>query len=102
MNHADLVEKVAEATELPKAAASRAVEAVVQTIVGSLKAGEEVRVTGLGIFDVAERQARPGRNPLTGKAIDIPASKALRFRAGKAAKDELNGAAKGPSAKAAV
>jgi DNA-binding protein HU-beta len=102
MNLTDLIEKVAEAAELPKGAASRAVEAVVHTIVDALKAGEEVRVTGLGIFDVAERQARPGRNPLTGKAIDIPASKALRFRAGKAAKNELNGAAKGPPAKAAV
>jgi DNA-binding protein HU-beta len=91
MNHTDLVEKVAEATELPKAAASRAVEAVVQTIVDALKAGEEVRVTGLGVFDVTERQARPGRNPQTGESIEIPASKALRFRAGKAAKDGLNG-----------
>ena len=91
MNHTDLVEKVAEATDTTKAVAGRVVEAVVQTIIDTLTAGEEVRVTGLGIFDIAERQARPGRNPQTGENIEIPASKALRFRAGKAAKDGLNG-----------
>jgi DNA-binding protein HU-beta len=94
MNYADLIEKVAEATELPKATAARAVEAVVQTIIAALKAGEEVRVTGLGIFDAVVREARPGRNPQTGETIDIPASTALRFRAGKVAKDELNGISK--------
>jgi DNA-binding protein HU-beta len=93
MNHTDLVEKVAEATEVPKAVASRAVEAMVQTIIYTLKAGDEVRISGLGIFDVSVREARPGRNPQTGESINIPASKALRFRAGKAAKDELNAAA---------
>jgi DNA-binding protein HU-beta len=90
MNHTDLVEKVAEATEMPKAAASKAVEAVVQTIMDTLKAGGEVRLNGLGIFDVGAREARQGRNPQTGATIDIPASKAVRFRAGKAAKDQLN------------
>jgi DNA-binding protein HU-beta len=89
MNAADLVEKVAEATGMPKAIVSRAIEATAQTIIDALKAGEEVRVTGLGIFDVVAREARPGRNPQTGESIDIPASKALRFRAGKAAKDQL-------------
>src|ERR1700759_5865872 len=95
MNHTDLVEKVAEATEMPKAMASRTVEAVVQTIIAAIKAGEEVRVSGLGIFDVNAREARPGRNPQTGQIINIPASKVLRFRAGKAVKDELNAADKG-------
>jgi DNA-binding protein HU-beta len=100
MNHADLVEKVAAVADVPKATAARAVEAVVQTIVDALKAGEEVRVTGLGIFDAVVREARPGRNPQTGESIDIPASTALRFRAGKAAKDQLN--ATGARAKAAA
>jgi hypothetical protein len=61
-----IVEKVAEAIGLPKAEASRAMETLVQTIVDAAKAGEEVRVTGLGIFDVVTREARPGRNPQTG------------------------------------
>jgi DNA-binding protein HU-beta len=90
MNHTDLV---AEATEIPKATASEAVDAVVQTIIDTLKAGEEVRVNGLGIFDVGTREARQGRNPQTGATIDIPASKAVRFRAGKAAKDQLKAVA---------
>lgn len=102
MNHSDLVEKVAEATEMPKATANRAVEAVVQTIIDALEAGDEVRVTGLGIFDVVAREARPGRNPQTGQSINIPASKALRFRAGKAVKDQLNGNGQGEPKKAKV
>ncbi len=95
MNTTDLVEKVAEATGMSKAEASRAMETIVQTIIDAAKAGEEVRVTGLGIFDVVIREARPGRNPQTGEPINIPASKALRFRAGKAAKDQLNAAGDG-------
>ena len=102
MNTSDLVDKIAEATEIPKATASRAVEAVVQTIIDAAKAGEEVRLTGLGIFDVVTRDARPGRNPQTGASIDIPASKALRFRAGKAVKDQLNGNGQGTPKKVAV
>jgi len=91
MNHSDIVEKFALDTGMSKAEASRAVDALVQTILDAAKAGEEVRVTGLGTFDVVDREARPGRHPQTGEPIDIPASKALRFRAGKAAKDQLNG-----------
>jgi DNA-binding protein HU-beta len=102
MNHAELVEKVAQATGMPKAAASGSVEALVQTIVDAAMAGDEVRVTGLGIFDVVTREARPGRNPQTGEPINIPASKALRFRAGKAAKDQLNASGQGTPKKATV
>jgi DNA-binding protein HU-beta len=102
MNHSDIVEKVAQATGMPKAEASRALEVAVQTIIDTAKAGEEVRVTGLGIFDVVTREARPGRNPQTGATIDIPASKALRFRAGKAVKDQLNGIGQGTRKKATV
>jgi DNA-binding protein HU-beta len=68
MNYAELVEKVAEATGIPKAEANRAVEAIVQTITEAAKAGDEVRVTGLGIFDVVTREARPGRTPQTGES----------------------------------
>jgi DNA-binding protein HU-beta len=102
MNTADLVDKVAEATEMTKAAADRAVETVMEKIIDALQAGEEVRLTGLGIFDVVTREARPGRNPQTGESINIPASKALRFRAGKAVKDRLNAASEGTRKKATV
>jgi DNA-binding protein HU-beta len=65
----------ARSTETSKAAASKAVDAVVQTIIDTLKAGGDVRVNGLGIFDVGTREARQGRNPQTEATIDIPASK---------------------------
>ena len=91
MNQSGLIEKVARATELNQAAAGQAVKAVVNAIVNSLVAGETVRVSGLGSFNVAARPAREGRNPQSGEAIKIAASKAVRFRAGKAVKDALNG-----------
>jgi DNA-binding protein HU-beta len=79
------------ATELNQAAAvGQAVKAVVNAILDALVAGEAVRVAGLGSFDVAARPARYGRNPQTGEAIKIAASKAVRFHAGKAVKDALN------------
>jgi DNA-binding protein HU-beta len=102
MNNSELVDKIAEATGTSKAEASRAVDAIVQAIIDAAKAGDEVRVTGLGIFDVTTREARPGRNPQTGESINIPASKALRFRAGKAVKDQLNGNGQGAPKKAKV
>jgi DNA-binding protein HU-beta len=90
MNQSELIEKVAQATELNQAAVGQAVKAVVNAILDALVAGEAVRVAGLGSFDVAARPAREGRNPQTGEAIKIAASKAVRFHAGKAVKDALN------------
>jgi DNA-binding protein HU-beta len=90
MNQSELIEKVAQATELNQAAAGQAVKAVVNAILDALLAGEAVRVSGLGIFNVAARSAREGRNPRTGESIQIAASKAVRFHAGKAVKDALN------------
>jgi DNA-binding protein HU-beta len=90
MNQSELIEKVARATELNQAAAGQAVKAVVNAILDSLVAGEAVRISGLGTFDVAERPAREGRNPQSGETIKIAASKAVRFRAGKPVKDALN------------
>jgi DNA-binding protein HU-beta len=87
MNQSEVIEKVAQATELDQAAAGQAVTAVVNTILDALSAGEAVRVSGFGIFDVAARPARQGRNPRTGETIAIAASKAVRFHAGKAVKD---------------
>ena len=97
MNQSELIEKVAQATELNQATAGQAVKAVVNAILDALLAGEAVRVSGLGIFNVAARPARQGRNPQTGGNIEIAASKAVRFHAGKAVKDALNP----PTAKAA-
>jgi DNA-binding protein HU-beta len=97
MNQSELIEKVAQATELNQAAAGQVVKAAVNAILDALVAGEAVRVSGLGSFDVAARPAREGRNPQTGEAIQIAASKALRFHASKAVKDALNP----PTAKAA-
>src|SRR5207253_11243428 len=90
MNQSELIEKVAQATELNQAVTGRAVKAVANAILDALMAGEEVRVSGLGIFNVAARPAREGRNPRTGETIEIAASKAVRFHAGKAVKDALN------------
>jgi DNA-binding protein HU-beta len=90
MNQSELIEKVAQATELNQAAAGHAVKAVVNAILDALLAGDAVRVYGLGIFNVAARPAREGRNPQTGETIQIAASKAVRFHAGKAVKDALN------------
>jgi len=101
MNQSELIEKVARATELNQAAAGHAVKAVVNAIIGSLVAGEEVRVSGLGTFNVVARPAREGRNPQSGEAIKIGVSKAVRFRAGKAVKDALNSPTKAPRKKSA-
>src|SRR5580704_519756 len=90
MNQSELIEKVAQATELNQAAAGHAVKAVVNAILDALVAGDAVRVSGLGTFNVAARAAREGRNPQTGEAIQIAARKAVRFHAGKAVKDALN------------
>jgi DNA-binding protein HU-beta len=87
MNQSELVDKVAQKTTLTQAAATEAVKAVVQAVLESLVAGEPVRVSGLGTFNVA---ARPARDPQTGESIKIPASKAVRFHAGKTVKDALN------------
>ena len=90
MNQSELIEKVSHATELNPKLAGQAVKAVVAAILDSLSAGEAVRVSGLGTFDVTARPAREGRNPRSGETIKIAASKAVRFRAGKAVKNALN------------
>lgn len=101
MNQSELIEKVAQTTELDQAAADQAVKAVVNTILDALSTGEPVRVAGFGVFDVAARPARQGRNPRTGETIAIAASKAVRFHPSKAVKDALNpsASAKKPAAR---
>lgn len=89
MNKTDLINAVAEQAELTKKEAGLAVDAVFESIQNSLSNGEKVQLIGFGNFEVRERAARKGRNPQTGKEIDIPASKVLAFKAGKALKDAV-------------
>jgi DNA-binding protein HU-beta len=90
MNKGDLAAAVAEKTDLSKAAANQAVEAVFQIISDSLRAGEEVRVLGFGNFVVSKRAASTGRNPQTGEPMQIKASNQAKFKPGKGLKDALN------------
>jgi DNA-binding protein HU-beta len=90
MNKLDLIAAVAEETDMPKAAATQAVEAVFTIIEQALKSKQEVRLTGFGSFVTADRKATKGRNPRTGEEIDIPASTSVRFKPGKGLKDALN------------
>ncbi|ATX81403.1 bacterial nucleoid protein Hbs [Mariprofundus ferrinatatus] len=89
MNKADLVNHVAASADLSKAAAGAAVEAVLGGISGALAGGNSVSLVGFGTFSVAERAARTARNPRTGDTIQVAASKAPKFKAGKALKDAV-------------
>lgn len=90
-NKTELVDAVARICGVSKAEAGRAVDAVFTTITDKLTNGEEVRLTGFGAFSVAQRAARPGRNPQTGQTIQIPASKLAKFKAGEVLKGAVNG-----------
>jgi DNA-binding protein HU-beta len=90
MNKAELVEYVAKQTEMTKADAQKAVEAVFGGITSTLKKGGDARFVGFGTFSVAKRAATTGRNPRTGEAIKIKASKNAKFKAGKELKEAVN------------
>lgn len=90
MNKNELVAAVADESGLSKADAGSAVDAVFSAIEGALKSGDEVRIVGFGTFAVADRAASTGRNPRTGEAIQIKASKQPKFKAGKGLKDAVN------------
>lgn len=89
MNKTELINAVTEATELSKKDATKAVEAVFDTITGALKDGDKVQLIGFGNFEVRTRSARKGRNPQTGEEIEIPESKVPAFKPGKALKDAV-------------
>lgn len=91
MNKNELAAAVAEKTGLGKGEAASAVDAVFDTITGTLKSGGDIRVLGFGNFSVSNRAATTGRNPLTGQPVDIPAKRVAKFSAGKGLKDALNG-----------
>lgn len=90
MNKSELIDAVAESADISKAAAGRAVDAMVDAISGALKAGDSVALIGFGTFTVRERAARTGRNPRTGQEIKIDAAKVPAFKPGKALKDAVN------------
>ena len=90
MNKGELIDAVADATGQSKADATRATDAVLDTIISTLGKGDQMTLVGFGTFTVRERAARTGRNPQTGETIQIKASKSPGFKAGKAFKDAVN------------
>ena len=90
MNKTELVAAIAEKTELSKKDAEKALKAFTDVVTEELTKGGKIQLVGFGTFEVSERAAREGRNPQTGKTIKIAASKAPKFKAGKALKDSVN------------
>ena len=90
MNKNDLVSAVAGSAGMSKADSAKAVEGVFDAISGALSSGGDVRIVGFGTFSVVNRKATTGRNPRTGQAIQIPASKQPKLKAGKGLKDAVN------------
>ena len=89
MNKSELIDHIASQADISKAAAGRALEAVIGGVKSTLKKGGSVSLVGFGTFSVTKRAARTGRNPRTGASIKIKAAKVPKFRAGKALKDAL-------------
>jgi DNA-binding protein HU-beta len=90
MTKSDLIYAIAEKAGLSKADASKALSATLESVTDALKAGEKVALIGFGTFSVSLRAARTGKNPQTGEALAIPASKAAKFKAGQKLKDAVN------------
>ncbi len=91
MNKGELVSAIADKAGLGKAQAAEALDATVATIIEALKRGEDVKIVGFGTFSVADRAGGEARNPRTGEKVQVPASKAPRFKAGAGLKDLING-----------
>ena len=91
MNKQELISAVAAKTELTKKDSEKAIRAFEEAIIEALAKNDKIQLVGFGTFDVTERAAREGRNPQTGAPMPIAASKAPRFKAGKALKDAVNG-----------
>ena len=90
MNKTELIDAIAAQADISKAAAGRALDAAVESITSALQKGDSVSLIGFGTFYVGERAARTGRNPRTGKTLEIKAAKSPKFRPGKGLKDALN------------
>ncbi len=90
MNKSELVSAIAEASGLTKADSEKALNATTEAIKGALAKGESIQLIGFGTFSISERAARTGRNPQTGKEIQIGAKKVAKFKAGKALDESIN------------
>lgn len=90
MTKADLVETVAKEAEMTKKDAEKLVEIIFDTIIETLNNGEKIELRGFGSFRLRERNARQGRNPKTGEAVDIPAKRVAYFKPGKDLKEIVN------------
>ena len=90
MNKGQLIDKIAESADMSKASAGRALEAITSAVTEELAQGNEVALVGFGTFKVSARAARKGRNPQTGAELQIAASNAPAFKAGKSLKDAVN------------
>jgi len=90
MNKSDLIEAMATNAGVSKAAAGKALDAMMKSITGELMQGGRVSLVGFGSFSVSDRAARDGRNPQTGATIKIPARKVVKFKAGSELKDSVN------------
>ena len=90
MNKADLIAKISENSELPKKDVEKVLTGFMDAVTEALKAGDKVQLIGFGTFETRKREARTGRSPQTGEAIDIPACISPAFKAGKSLKDSVN------------
>lgn len=99
MNKSELIDAIAENAELSKADAGRALNGFITAITDAMKRNDDVVLVGFGTFSVKERAARDGRNPATGEAIKIAASKSVGFKQGKALKEAVNPAKPAPKKK---
>jgi DNA-binding protein HU-beta len=90
LNKQELIDNMADSADISKAAAGRALDAMISSISGALKKGDSLTLVGFGTFSVRSRAARTGRNPKTGETIQIKAAKVPAFKAGKALKDAVN------------
>jgi DNA-binding protein HU-beta len=90
VNKSELIDAIAASADIPKAAAGRALDAMINSVTTALKEEDQVVLVGFGTFSVKDRAARTGRNPQTGAPIEIKAAKVPGFKAGKALKDAVN------------
>lgn len=90
MNKSELIEAIAQSSDISKASAGNALDGALSAIKAALKKGQSVTLVGFGTFKVGKRAARTGRNPRTGEAIEIKETKVPKFTAGKALKDAVN------------
>ena len=90
MKKTDLIDAIAEALDVTKAAAEKALNVVTESVVKTLQAGDDVTIAGFGKFHATKREARDGRNPATGETIRIAAAVVPKFKAAKALKEALN------------